>query len=117
MVPVERFSCRIEQLIFTSKFKVKSMAVANCRISFKREMQGEKFSREREWAFRHQFFATGAPWKCINYIFLALATESGFLQFNKEVPFEFKNKTSAVQWESKPFRPTVYHFHSLLILA
>jgi hypothetical protein len=32
---------------------------------------------------------------------LALATETGFLQFKEQVPLNFKYKISAVQWEWK----------------
>jgi hypothetical protein len=32
---------------------------------------------------------------------LAEATETGFWQYKEQIPFNFKNKISAVQWESK----------------
>jgi hypothetical protein len=32
---------------------------------------------------------------------LAEAAETSFLQFKEQVPFNFKNKISAVQWELK----------------
>jgi hypothetical protein len=35
---------------------------------------------------------------------LALATETVFLQFKEQVPFNFKNKISVVQWEWKTSR-------------
>ncbi len=35
---------------------------------------------------------------------LASATETGFLQFKEQVPFNIKNKISAVQWEWKTSR-------------
>jgi hypothetical protein len=35
---------------------------------------------------------------------LALAAEPGFLQFKEQVPHNFKNKISAVQWEWKTSR-------------
>jgi hypothetical protein len=35
---------------------------------------------------------------------LALAAETGFLQFKEQVPLNFKNKISAVQWEWKTAR-------------
>jgi hypothetical protein len=33
----------------------------------------------------------------------ALATETGFLLFKKQVPLKFKKEISAVQWERKTF--------------
>ncbi len=36
--------------------------------------------------------------------FLAYAAETGFLQFKEQVPFNFKNKKPAVQWERKTSR-------------
>jgi hypothetical protein len=35
---------------------------------------------------------------------LALAADTGFLQFKEHVPFNFKNKISVVQWEWKTSR-------------
>jgi hypothetical protein len=35
---------------------------------------------------------------------LALAAETGFLQFKEQVPLKFKKETSAVQYERKTFQ-------------
>jgi hypothetical protein len=49
-----------------------------------------------EWAFCYQFFAAGTPLNWIRHIFWLKPLKLVFLRFKEQVPFNFKNKISAV---------------------
>jgi hypothetical protein len=62
---------------------------------------GKIISYKSERAFRYQFFAAGAPLNWISHIFWLKPLELVFLRFKEQVPLNFKNKISAVQWKWK----------------
>jgi hypothetical protein len=48
------------------------------------------------WAFRYQFFAVGTLFNWISHIFWLKPLKPVFLRFKEQVPFNFKNRISAV---------------------
>jgi hypothetical protein len=65
---------------------------------------GKPISAISRLASRYQLFAVGAPLKWISHIFWLEPLKPVFWQFKEQVPFNFKNKISAVQWEWKTSR-------------
>jgi hypothetical protein len=63
-----------------------------------------------EWAFHYQFFAAGAPLSYISHIFWLTPLKPFFLRFDEQVPFNFKNKISAVQWKWKTSQFTLIYY-------
>jgi hypothetical protein len=60
---------------------------------------GKIISYGFEWASRYQFFAAGVPLNWISHIFWLKPLKPVFWGFKEQVPFNFKNKISAVQCE------------------
>ncbi len=68
-------------------------------------------TQQREAYFRYQLvglplsvICSGRPIELDKPYILALAAETGFLRFKKQVPLKFKKEISAVQCERKTFR-------------
>jgi hypothetical protein len=51
--------------------------------------------------FQPSVLCSGCPIELDKQNILALDAETVFLRFKEQVPFNFKNKISAVQWEGK----------------
>jgi hypothetical protein len=81
----------------------KPFAAISHRIGFQREMR-ENYQLWISIGFPLSVICCGRPIELDKPHILALAAETGFLLFKKQVPLKFKKEISAVQCERETFR-------------